>query len=106
MMIGNESVSWIMGIGDICMQTSMRYALTLMDVRHILDLCLNLIFLHMLDKDGYSQFIGSGNWKLTKGSLVVARGKLCFSLYTIHLKVCGGQLNAASDDNSLDLWHK
>ena len=44
----------------------------LKDVRHIPDLLLNLISVHMLDKDGYNHFISSGNWKLTKGSLVVA----------------------------------
>ena len=84
----------------------MGCTLTLKDVRHILDLCLNLIFVHMLDKDGYNHFINSGNWKLTKGSLVVARGRLCFPLYKTKVKVCGGQLNAVDDDTSSDFWHK
>ena len=57
----------------------------------------------MLDKDGYSHFISNNDWKLTKGSLVVAWGKLCCSLYKTHVKVCGGQLNAVEDDVSLDL---
>ena len=52
----------------------------LKDVQHIPDLRLNLISVHMLDKDGYNHFISSGNWKLTKGSLVVALGILCCSL--------------------------
>ena len=55
----------------------MRCSLALKDVRHILALILNLISVRMLDKDGYNHFINSGNWKLTKGSLVVARGRLC-----------------------------
>ena len=62
--------------------------------------------MHMLDKDGYNHFISSDNWKLTKGSLVVARGKLCCSLYKTQAKVCRGQLNAVNDDTSPDLWHK
>ena len=33
----------------------------------------------MLDKDGYNHFVSNGNWKLTKGSLVVARGRLSLS---------------------------
>ena len=74
--MGNKSVSQIAEIGDICIQTSMGCTLTLKDVRHIPDLLLNRIFVHMLDKDGYNHFINSGNWKLTKGSLVVARGRL------------------------------
>ena len=70
--MGNKSVSQIAGIGDICIQTSMGCTLTLKDVRHIPDLRLSLIYVDMLDKNGYNHFINSGNWKLTKGSLVVA----------------------------------
>ena len=104
--MGNTSVSHIVGIDNICIQTSTGCTLTLKDVRHILDLRLNLIFVHMLDNDEYSHFIGNNNWKLSKGSLMVARGKLCCLLYKTHMKVCGGQLNAVEDDASLDLWHK
>ena len=62
--------------------------------------------MHILDKHGYNHFINSGNWKLTKGSLVVARGRLCCSMYKPQAKVCGGQLNAVDDDTSPNLWHK
>ena len=68
----------------------MGCTLTLKDVQHIQNLRLNLISMHMLDKDGYNHFINSGNWKLTKGTLVVARGRLCCSLYKTQVKVCGG----------------
>ena len=61
MNMGNKSVSQIAGIGDIYIQTSMGCTLTLKDVRHDPDLRLNLISMHMLDKDGYSHFINSGN---------------------------------------------
>ena len=37
---------------------------------------------------------------------MVARGRLCCSLYNSQVKVCGGQLNAVDDDTSPDLWHK
>ena len=84
----------------------MGCTLTLKDVQHILDLHLNLIYVHVLDKDGFNHFINSGTWKLTKGSLVVARGRLCCSLYKTQENVCGGQLNAVDDDNSPDLWNK
>ena len=43
---------------------------------------------------------------LTKGSLVVARGKLCCSLYKTRMKVCEDQLNTIDDDTSLYLRHK
>ena len=104
--MGNKSISQITRIGDIYTQTNMRCTSTLKDMRHIPDLCLNVIYVHELDKDGYNHFINSGNWKLTNGSLVVARGRLCCSLYKIQEKVCGGQLNVVDDDTSPDLWHK
>ena len=81
----------------------MGCTLTLKDVRHIPDLRLNLIYVHMLDKDGYSHFISSGNWKLTKRSLVVARGRLCCLLYKTQAKVCEEQLNVVDDDTSPNL---
>ena len=64
----------------------MEYTLTLKDERHIPDLRLNLISVHMLDKDGYNHFNNSANWKPTKGSLVVARGK--FIRCTRHKRRC------------------
>ena len=51
--MGNKSISQITGIGDICIQTSMGCTLTLKYVLHILDLRLNLIYVQILDKDGY-----------------------------------------------------
>ena len=60
----------------------------------------------MLDNDGYNHFISSGNWKFTKGSLVVVQGILCYLLYKTQVKVCEGQLNAIDDDTSPVLWHK
>ena len=59
--MGNKSIFQIAGIGDICIQTSMRCTLTLKDVRHIPDLRLNLIYVYLLDKDGYNHFINGGN---------------------------------------------
>ena len=85
--MGNKSVSQIVGIGGICIQTSMGCTLTLKDVRYIPDMCLNLISMHMLDKDGYNHSLSIGNWKHTEGLLVVARGRLCFLLFKAQGKV-------------------
>ena len=104
--MGNKSVSLIAGIGDICLQTSMWCTLTLKDVRHIPDLCLNLLFVHMLARMDIatSSIVAIGS--SPTGSLVVARRRFCCSLYKTQVKVCGGQLNAIDDDTSPDLWHK
>ncbi|GKV14824.1 hypothetical protein SLEP1_g25638 [Rubroshorea leprosula] len=59
-----------------------------------------------LDEEGYAHYFGNGNWKLIKGSMVVAKGRACCSLYKTHMKMCGGQLNIVEDDASPNLWHK
>ena len=37
---------------------------------------------------------------------MVARGRLCCSLYKTQVNVYRGQLNAVDDDTSLDLCHR
>ena len=55
--------------------------MTLKDVRHVPDLCLNLMSGLILDKQGYENHFGKGKWKLTKSSLVVSKRKACYTLY-------------------------
>ena len=44
-------------------------------MKHALDVRLHLIFVAVLDDEGYVSTNGDGKWKLIKGSLVVAPGK-------------------------------
>ncbi|KAF8387595.1 hypothetical protein HHK36_026248 [Tetracentron sinense] len=104
--MGNTSHSKIMGIGDVCIQTNVGCTLTMKDVRHVPDLRLNLISGIALDRQGYENYFGNGRWKLTMGSLVVAKGKACCTLYKTQAKVCKNELNAAEDSSSPNLWHK
>ena len=55
---------------------------------------------------GYDNHFGNEKWKLTKRSLVVAKGELCCTLYKTHVKVCSSGLNTVEDESSLDLWHR
>lgn len=103
--MGNKSVSHIMGVGDICVQTNVGCTLTLKNVRHVPDMRMNLLSAKALDEEGYAHYFGNGNWKLTKGSMVVAKGRACCSLYKTHMKMCGGQLNTVEDEASPNLWH-
>ncbi|KAG5549867.1 hypothetical protein RHGRI_014986 [Rhododendron griersonianum] len=57
------------------------------DVRHVPDIRLNLISTGKLDDEGYNNHFGNGKWKLTKGSLVVAKGDKTCSLYTMKGKI-------------------
>ena len=90
----NKSYTDIVGICDICVETNTKYTLKLKDVRHILDMCLNLIYVSVLDKKGYESHLGNGKWKLFKGSLVFARGKICCTLYKTQVKLCRDAVNA------------
>ncbi|GKU85719.1 hypothetical protein SLEP1_g345 [Rubroshorea leprosula] len=103
--MGNKSVSHIMGVGDICVQTNVGCTLTLKNVRPVPDMRMNLLSAKALDEEGYAHYFGNGNWKLTKGSMVVAKGRACCSLYKTHMKMCGGQLNTVEDEASPNLWH-
>ena len=59
----------------------------------------------VLDKQGYENHFGKGKWKLTKGSLVVAKREACCILYKTQWKVCNNELHAI-EGTSLVLWHK
>uniref|UniRef100_A0A2N9FFW3 Integrase catalytic domain-containing protein n=1 Tax=Fagus sylvatica TaxID=28930 RepID=A0A2N9FFW3_FAGSY len=104
--MGNKSYADIVGIGDICVETNTGYTLKLKDVRHIPDMHLNLISVSVLDKEGYESHLGNGKWKLFKGSLVFARGKICCTVYKTQVMLCRDVVNAAQDDFTPDLWHK
>ena len=73
--MGNIGVSKIVGIGYIFLETSSGNNLVLKDVRHVLDIRLNLISTGKVNDEGFTNSFGESKWKLTKGSLVVARGK-------------------------------
>ena len=62
-----------MSIRDIYLETSIGCKLSLKDVRHVQNIHLNLIFISKLDDDGYINQFSEGKWKLTKGTLVLAK---------------------------------
>ena len=79
--MGNDSYANIVGIDDMCVRANTGYTLILKDVRHVPDICLDLISTLVLDKEGYGNYFRSGKWRLSKGSLMFARGKICCTLY-------------------------
>ncbi|VFQ77038.1 unnamed protein product [Cuscuta campestris] len=70
---GADKSSKIVGMGTVCLKTNTGCRLTLRDVRHVPEFRYNLISAGGLDEDGYVSRLGEGKWKLTKGSLIVAR---------------------------------
>jgi len=73
--MGNESISKIVRKGDVHLKTGLECTLVVKDVRHVPDIHLNLISTDKLDDEGYINHFGRAKWKLTKGSLIVAKGK-------------------------------
>ncbi|VFQ78891.1 unnamed protein product [Cuscuta campestris] len=95
--MGNDGSSKIIGMGDVCLETSTGCRLVLRDVRHVPDIRLSLISAGLLDDEGYANKFCDGRWKLSKGSLIMARGKKQNSLYVMQARVCSGDANVADD---------
>ena len=72
-------------------------------VRHVPDICLNLMYRIALDKEGLHNYFGNGRWKFTKGTMVVAK-EVCCTLYKTVGKICKNGLNVATDSPP-SLWH-
>ena len=104
--MGNNNYADIVGIGDVCVETNTRYTLALKNVRQVPDMRLNMISTHILDKKGYGNYFGDGKWRFSKGSLVLAGGKICCTLYKTQVKVCKDVVSATQEDSMSNLWHK
>ncbi|XP_065031809.1 flavonoid 3',5'-hydroxylase 1-like isoform X3 [Musa acuminata AAA Group] len=104
--MGNYGTADIIGMGDIHLKTNLGCKLVLKDVRHVVDLRLNLISVGRLDDEDYESRFHRGQWKLSKGSLVIANGKKCHTLYRLQAKAYGEQLNATEKDFSMELGHR
>ena len=94
MKMGNSSYSKIVGIGDVCIKTNVGCTLILNDVRHVLDLRMNVLSTLALDQAGYSNHLSNGRCKLCKGLLVVATGRACCGMYETHVRACKKNSNA------------
>ncbi|GJX02910.1 putative RNA-directed DNA polymerase [Tanacetum coccineum] len=95
----------IAGVGDVVLKTSFGTSWTLKDVRYIPGLKKRLISVGQLDEEGYHVGFRDQQWKVTKGSLVVARGNKRVSLYLVEVPSDG--INATIDDRgNATLWHQ
>ena len=79
--------------------------LVLKEVRHMPEMRLNLISTGKLDEAGMINQLGAGRWKLSRGSMIIARGKKEGSLYIMQGKICKWEINVAQDTTK-ELWHK
>ena len=108
-LVGNNAVCKIIGVGNVRIKCHDQKVRTLTDVRHIPDLGKNLISLIVLDSIGCS-FTGEGGaLKICRGSLIVMRGYKKDSLYVLKgTTVVGSSCVSSSTDSDVKktkLWH-
>ena len=99
----NEAKCEIVGMRDVELETSIGCKLVLKDVRHVLEMCFSLISVRKLNDESYHSHLGKGKWKLTKGSLVLARGKKNNTLYKKNVKLVKGEVNIVENEASTEL---
>ncbi|KAK8558827.1 hypothetical protein V6N12_042120 [Hibiscus sabdariffa] len=104
--MGNDELVSVTGMGDVSLASNNGTKLILKDVRHAPDISLNLISVGRLDDEGFCNTFSDGQWKLTKGSLVVARGKKSSNLYLMQASTSRDTVNVTVNDSSTELWHK
>jgi len=107
--MGNNATCAIVGIGSVRVRCHDGVVRTITQVRHVPDLKKNLISLGTLDEQGYRYMSEAGTIKVTKGSLVMLKGKLENGLYTLAGSTIVGSANAStvqlSNDDKARLWH-
>ncbi|KAK2985190.1 hypothetical protein RJ640_010479 [Escallonia rubra] len=103
--VGNGYRCSIIGKGKVKIKLSNGGTLILNDVRHIPELQKNLISVSGLDREGYFVTFGEKQRKVTKWSMVVARGERVGTLYTL-LGTYNHSISLASTENPrTTLWH-
>ena len=66
----------------------------------------SLISVGKLDDEGYHSHIREGKWKLTKSSLILAKGKKNNTLYKTEARLVKREVNIVENEASAELWHK
>ena len=65
-----------------------------------------MISIGKLDDEGYHNHLGKGKWKLTKGSLVLAKGKKNNTLHKTEARLVKRDVNIVENEASTKLCHK
>ena len=104
--MGNNDRVAIIGKGDVHLETANGTKLVLKSVRHVEALRLNMFSVGLLDADGYSSIFGDGRYKLTKGSMVVAKGNRISLLYHVSANLSSVSVNGLEKEDPCVLWHK
>ena len=108
-LIGNNMSCKVIGIDTVRIKIHDGVVRTLTEVRHILDLKKNLISLGILDSQGCKYSAEGGVLKVSRGALVVIKGKLVNGLYLPQGSIIVGSaivsLSYNSKSDTTRLWH-
>ena len=88
------------------METGNGTRLVLKNVKHIPDIRFNFISVGRLVDEGFCNTFYGDVWKLTKGAMVVARGKKCETLYLMRANLVKDRINVVEDEDTIELWHQ
>ena len=107
-LMGNDVSCRVIGIGKVVVKQFNGEVKILSNVRHIPDLRRNLISLGTLKDEGYSYKSTNGVLKITKGSLLIMKGKKINGLYvldgeTVPTAEAG---TVKGQENDMSLWHQ
>ncbi|WVZ05968.1 hypothetical protein V8G54_019314 [Vigna mungo] len=100
--LGNEQSCEIIGKGMVKIKLN-GSVWELKNVRHIPNLTKNLISVGQLASEGYTTIFHGDDWKISKGAMIIARGKKNGTLY----KTAGAcHLIAVAANENPNLWHQ
>ncbi|KAL0366108.1 UNVERIFIED_CONTAM: Retrovirus-related Pol polyprotein from transposon TNT 1-94 [Sesamum radiatum] len=103
--MANEKLCGIKGLGDVCVTFDNGYTLTLKNVRHVPDLCHNLMSCSALEEEGLEGRWGRGVMKIMKGALNVFKAERKRNLYMCSVKYDCFTASVSVDDKA-SLWHR
>ena len=102
--LADDETLKIVGKGDIRLKLPNQTTWKIQGVRHVPGLRRNLISVGQFDGEGYCTTFSGHEWKITKGALVIARGKKTGTLYvTSNLE---NIVAVADADGKSNLWHQ
>ena len=101
--IGNDFSCDIKGIGDIKLKFQNGATFVFKDICHDPELTKSLILTEQLDDEGYTCIYGDNLWKISKGSLLVAKGTKLGSLDMLHVSSVKDNVILVAKQPSLSL---
>ena len=104
MLLGDDEPCKIVGKGKVWIKLNNGSEWLLKDVRHIPSMKRNLISTRQLGDSGYLSMFGETWWKITKGSLVIAKGDRVGKLYLCPHNT-DYYISVASTEIGAALWH-